>query len=185
MNRAEIEAIRDDWPIQRVLDELGIQHNRKSSRCPICDPTQSAKRSDAFSFTHAAYYCWGDCNEGGDVFKLLMKVQNISFREAVERVRKRTGRPVRSNPRSLDRLEIPGAYRLRKRIRETFADIGVSANDYIVTVRDARLAQAVAVARVTGEDTLWDEVYWEDWADKMFELLDGVMTEGLYLLKGN
>jgi len=83
----------------------------------------------------------------------------------------------------LDRLEIPGAYRLRKRIRETFADIGVSANDYIVTVRDARLAQAVAVARVTGEDTLWDEVYWEDWADKMFELLDGVMAEALWLVK--
>lgn len=43
------------------------------------------------------YYCFG-CGAGGDVFKFLMEIENISFLEALKELSRRTGIPLPESP---------------------------------------------------------------------------------------
>lgn len=37
------------------------------------------------------WYCFGQCSEGGDVFKFVQKIENLTFRETLERLASRVG----------------------------------------------------------------------------------------------
>lgn len=89
-SRNAIEQIRQRINIIDVVsDYVAIKRAGKSSKglCPFhSEKTPSFTVSEEFQTWH----CFG-CGEHGDVFSFLMKVENLTFAEVLERLAKRAG----------------------------------------------------------------------------------------------
>ncbi|HXF57725.1 MAG TPA: DNA primase [Actinomycetota bacterium] len=87
----DIEAVRERTDLSQVVQ--GYLQLRKAGRdslvglCPF-----HAEKTPSFSVSPAKqlYYCFG-CGEGGNVFRFLEKVENLTFVEAVERLAAQAG----------------------------------------------------------------------------------------------
>jgi DNA primase len=82
-SRDEIEAVRSNNPIEQVIGryvELRPSGRRFVARCPFHDD-----RSPSFVVYVAtqSWYCFS-CDTGGDVFKFVEKIENVSFAEALQ-----------------------------------------------------------------------------------------------------
>ncbi len=58
--------------------------------CPFHDDSRPSLNVDP---EHQTYKCWV-CQEGGDVFSFIMKMENLGFREALEMLAERAGIPL-------------------------------------------------------------------------------------------
>jgi len=87
---ASIQRLRDALDIVRVVESY-VPLKRAGSRYKALCPFHAEKTP---SFTvhpeMQLYKCFG-CGEGGDVFKFVMKMDGLSFPEAVELLAERTG----------------------------------------------------------------------------------------------
>lgn len=91
IRQEDIRALQERTDIVQVVS--GYLQLRKSGRdafvglCPF-----HAEKTPSFSVSAAkqVYYCFG-CGEGGDVFRFLQKVENLSFVEAVEQLARQAG----------------------------------------------------------------------------------------------
>lgn len=87
----DIEAVRERTDLVQVVQ--GYLQLRKAGRdslvglCPF-----HAEKTPSFSVSPSKqlYYCFG-CGEGGNVFRFLEKVENLTFVEAVERLAAQAG----------------------------------------------------------------------------------------------
>jgi len=88
----DVAAVRER---ARIEDVVGSSVNLKRAGggtlkglCPFHD-----EKTPSFTVTpHKGFWhCFGACNEGGDVFDFVMKLNNLSFVEAVEQLADRTG----------------------------------------------------------------------------------------------
>jgi DNA primase len=84
------EEIRQRINIVDVVSEyVALKHGGKSFKglCPFhAEKTPSFTVSEEFQ----SWHCFG-CSEHGDVFSFLMKIENLTFAEALERLAKRAG----------------------------------------------------------------------------------------------
>ena len=82
--RVDFKALRQRIPIERVTDMLGIQLKKTGAQlrgsCPIC----SNASSRCFVVTPALnrFWCFGDCQSGGDVIELVARVKQMSHKDA-------------------------------------------------------------------------------------------------------
>ena len=88
---ADLDLIRDRTDIADIVREyvpsLKKAGRSYKARCPFHD-----EKSPSFSVDSqkGLFYCFG-CQAGGDVFDFVMKIENLSFTEAVHKLAKKAG----------------------------------------------------------------------------------------------
>jgi DNA primase catalytic core len=84
----EIERLKQTVAIERLVEAAGIELKRHGKtlmgRCPFHDDKTP---SLAVSPEKNLWHCLGACQEGGDVFQWVMKLNGVSFRHAYELLR--------------------------------------------------------------------------------------------------
>ena len=86
----EIKARID---IVDLISESGVKLRKSGRNYTGFCPFHPNKRTPAFVVwpETGTWRCFGECNEGGDIFKFLMKKDGIDFREALTRLAARAG----------------------------------------------------------------------------------------------
>lgn len=89
---SEIERLKLSVSLERLVESAGVALKRhgkdRIGHCPFHDDhTPSLVVSPKTNLWH----CLGACQAGGSVIDWVMRVEGVSFREAVERLREQTG----------------------------------------------------------------------------------------------
>ena len=87
----DLEAVRERSDIVQVISgHLQLKKAGRDSLVGLCPFHPEKTPSLSVSPSKQVYYCFG-CGEGGNVFRFLEKVENLSFTEAVERLAQHAG----------------------------------------------------------------------------------------------
>ena len=91
MDQSLIEKIRDSVDILDLVKEYVPTVKRSGTSYKACCPFHQEKTpSFTISPDKGLYYCFG-CQTGGDIFDFLMKIENMSFNEALRKLADRAG----------------------------------------------------------------------------------------------
>lgn len=88
-----VDEIKSRLSIVELAESAGVKLRRSGRTmtgfCPFHDNT----RTPAFVIwpETGTWRCFGECGEGGDIFKFFMKKENVDFKEAVKQLAERTG----------------------------------------------------------------------------------------------
>ena len=110
MKNEELEKIRAT-PIEEVAGELGMRVVRHTALCPFHNDTHPSLH---FNRGKNRYKCFA-CGASGDVVDLVMKYNNVGFREAVEwlmegRGERVEGRDYRTAANSGSNISLPSTF---------------------------------------------------------------------------
>jgi DNA primase catalytic core len=87
--REEIERIKREVSVERLAQARGIKLRRSGKEliglCPFHQDTNPSLNIDPKKNT---WHCKGACGEGGDVIQWVMRAQGVSFRHALELLRR-------------------------------------------------------------------------------------------------
>jgi DNA primase len=98
--KEEIERIKQAHDLRAVAEAYGIKLKKKGANYVSLCPFHKEK-TPSFTVNPKTnlYHCFG-CNAGGDVIGFVCKMDNISFREAVDKLNRHTPARVQSKPKS-------------------------------------------------------------------------------------
>ena len=73
-------------PIEKVLHTVKFKRvgNRLMARCPL----HSENQASFAVYPGNTWFCFGGCHDGGDTIKLIQKLCDVSFTDAVEYLKK-------------------------------------------------------------------------------------------------
>jgi len=88
--KKRIELIKSTLSIEQVVSQyinLGKSGNKFTGRCPFHDD-----RSPSFVVypETSSFYCFG-CRKGGDIFRFVMEIEKLTFKQAVEALSRYSG----------------------------------------------------------------------------------------------
>jgi len=139
------DDIKSRIDILDLAAEAGVKLRRSGKNYTGFCPFHENKRTPAFVVwpDSGTWRCFGQCNEGGDIFKFVMKKENIDFREALHRLADRAGVKLEEfTPEKQEQLEEND--RLRNLLEEAVnyyrnallnTPAGKSALDYLIHKR--------------------------------------------------
>ncbi len=120
----DIDALRERADIVAIVGDhtkLKKAGQRWKGLCPFHSEKTPSFTVDA---GNNLYYCFG-CNEGGDLYDFLMKVEGLDFVEAVEQLARRTGFTLRYEEMSAGQKRALGE-------RSRLAAISLAASEFFV-----------------------------------------------------
>jgi DNA primase len=90
---SSIDEIKSRVDIVDLVSEAGVKLRRSGRSYTGFCPFHSNTRTPAFVVwpESGTWRCFGECNEGGDIFKFVMKKEGIDFKEALHRLAERAG----------------------------------------------------------------------------------------------
>ncbi|WP_329458008.1 DNA primase [Streptomyces sp. NBC_01497] len=91
INDDDVKAVRDAVPIDAVVSEyLQLRNAGGGNLKGLCPFHDEKSPSFQVSPSKGLFHCFG-CQEGGDTFAFVMKIDHLSFSETVERLAVRAG----------------------------------------------------------------------------------------------
>src|SRR6202140_5998846 len=76
--------------VRIVCDYLKLRKSGAQNYTGLCPFHKEKTGSFSVNATHGYFYCFG-CHEKGDVFSFVMKLENVSFPEAIRTVAAKCG----------------------------------------------------------------------------------------------
>ena len=88
-----IDEVKSRIDIVDLVSEAGVKLRKTGRNYTGFCPFHDNKRTPAFVVwpESGTWRCFGQCNEGGDIFKFVMKKQGWDFKEALQRLAERAG----------------------------------------------------------------------------------------------
>ncbi len=117
-----LRTIKGASNIRQVVEEYVALKKAGRNWVGLCPFHPDKDPSFSVSEERQIFYCFG-CGEGGDVFKFLMKIQGMSFTEAVKHLANRYGIPIPERPLS-------PSQRKRRQRRNTLLELNELAAEY-------------------------------------------------------
>lgn len=161
MQNDDVREIKSRLSIADIVgDYVALRRNGKTlwGKCPF-----HTEKTPSFSVSEErqTFHCFG-CGKGGDAFTFIMEIENLEFREALERLAEKTGVKLRRSS---------GADR-----RRSVGDINVAARDFFMRSLDGQggvAARAYLAKRNISPETArlfeigWAPQSWESLLDKL------------------
>jgi DNA primase len=140
----DVEAVQERTDIVQVVSQyLQLKKSGRDSMSGLCPFHPEKTASFSVSPSKQLYYCFG-CGEGGTVFKFLLKIENLTFPEAVERLAGPAGVTLRYEGQSASDRRAVGQRQILHRVN---AEAGSLFHGMLLTGREAEDARAYLKAR--------------------------------------
>lgn len=90
---SSIDEIKARIDITDLAAEAGVKLRRSGRSMSGFCPFHQNSRTPAFVIwpESGTWRCFGECNDGGDIFKFVMKKEGLDFKEALQRLAERAG----------------------------------------------------------------------------------------------
>ncbi len=102
----DLEEIKKRLDIVTLISEYVPLKKTGANFKGLCPFHSEKTPSFVVSAERQIWHCFGGCQDGGDIFRFLMRLENIEFSEAVKILAKRTGVPVSTSFQSSKQSEI-------------------------------------------------------------------------------
>lgn len=88
-----VDEIKSRLSIVELAESAGVKLRRSGKTMTGFCPFHSNTRTPAFVIwpETGTWRCFGECGEGGDIFKFYMKKESVDFKDAVKQLAERTG----------------------------------------------------------------------------------------------
>lgn len=127
-----IDEIKSRIDIVDLVSEAGVKLRHAGKNYTGFCPFHENKKTPAFVVwpDSGTWRCFGQCNEGGDIFKFVMKRDNLEFKEALNTLAARAG------------VAIPALTRETPQQKEAFENLRKLLEDALIFYRSHLLANA-------------------------------------------
>jgi len=127
-----IDEIKSRIDIVDLVSEAGVKLRHAGRNYTGFCPFHDNKKTPAFVIwpETGTWRCFGQCNEGGDIFKFVMKRENLDFKEALNKLAARAG------------VEVPTYSQTSPEQKEAFENLRQLLEDAVVFYRGHLTANA-------------------------------------------
>ena len=125
-----IDEIKSRIDIVDLVSEAGVKLRHAGKNYTGFCPFHDNKHTPAFVVwpESGTWRCFGQCNEGGDIFKFVMKRENLDFKEALNKLAERAG------------VEIPAYVKETPEQKEAYDNLRKLLEDALIFYRRHLLA---------------------------------------------
>ncbi len=144
-----IDEVKDRLDIVEVVSSY-LQLNKSGRNYKALCPFHSEKTPSFVVFPESQrWYCFGACNEGGDVFNFVMKMEGWDFRTALEELARRAGVELRPQTPAQEQ-----AAEEADRLREVLAAAARYYHHVLVNAAEAESARGYVESRGLNDETV-------------------------------